>query len=378
MEFGIFVQGHLPQHRVDADPEGAEHGAITNEVELVKVADGSNWKYVWATEHHFLTEYSHISANEVFLGYLAACTQRIHLGSGIFNVTPPVNHPARVDERFAMLDHLSDGRFEFATGRGSSSTEQQGFGITEHEQTQVLYDSVIGEFAKMWASDDYAHDGPEWSMPGRSVLPKPWHKPHPAMWVAAGSPGTYAKAGERGLGVLGFNVGSVLALEPHVTAYKEAVRSAEPVGAFVNDNVMITGTLICHEDGHRARELACSMGLGYLQSNVFRYLDTFPKPPEVPDWPALVPEPTMDDIDWRIAEGYLVCGDPDECAAQIAAYADIGVDQLSFGAPLDLGLAGAARSLDLFGREVIPRFDRDPTHSTTRQREAASALVAGG
>src|SRR6187397_611456 len=130
MEFGIFVQGYTPGFRQDVDPD-AEHHALMNELELVKAADAAGFKYVWATEHHFLTEYSHLSANEVFLGYLAASTERIHLGSGIFNITPPVNHPARVAERVALLDHLSEGRFEFGMGRGSSTTEQQGFGIED-------------------------------------------------------------------------------------------------------------------------------------------------------------------------------------------------------------------------------------------------------
>ena len=112
MEFGIFVQGYTPQFRRDVDPE-AEHHALMNELELVQAADRAGFKYVWATEHHFLDEYSHLSANEVFLGYLASCTERIHLGSGIFNPLPQVNHPAKVAEKVAMLDHLSGGRVEF-------------------------------------------------------------------------------------------------------------------------------------------------------------------------------------------------------------------------------------------------------------------------
>src|SRR4051794_31641338 len=109
MEFGIFVQAHLPESEQQADPRGAEHTRLIGEVEVAQLADATGWKYLWATEHHFLTEYSHLSANEVFLGYVAALTERIHIGSGIFNIPPPVNHPARVAERVAMLDHLSGG-----------------------------------------------------------------------------------------------------------------------------------------------------------------------------------------------------------------------------------------------------------------------------
>ena len=127
MEFGLFCGGYVPKALSDANPD-AEHDRIMSELRLCEVADQNHWKYAWFTEHHFLTEYSHISANEVLMPYLAGRTEQIHVGSGIINVTPPVNHPARVAERVAMLDGLSKGRFEFGVGRGSSSTEQRGFG----------------------------------------------------------------------------------------------------------------------------------------------------------------------------------------------------------------------------------------------------------
>src|SRR5215467_14025470 len=118
MEFGIFNSLYLPRMLRERDPEHAEQKRLMDEVEWVKAADRAGFKYTWATEHHFLTEYSHLSANESFLAYLAGVTDRIHLGSGIFNITPPVNHPARVAERVAMIDHLSEGRMEFGVGRG--------------------------------------------------------------------------------------------------------------------------------------------------------------------------------------------------------------------------------------------------------------------
>jgi alkanesulfonate monooxygenase SsuD/methylene tetrahydromethanopterin reductase-like flavin-dependent oxidoreductase (luciferase family) len=134
MEFGIFLQGHVPHRRLEEDPD-FEHTSFMNDVELAKAADRAGFKYVWVSEHHFLEEYSHLSASEIFLAYLAGVTERIHLGSGIFNITPPVNHPVRVAERVAMLDHLSDGRFEFGTGRGAGSREVTGFDIPETDFT---------------------------------------------------------------------------------------------------------------------------------------------------------------------------------------------------------------------------------------------------
>jgi alkanesulfonate monooxygenase SsuD/methylene tetrahydromethanopterin reductase-like flavin-dependent oxidoreductase (luciferase family) len=193
------------------------------------------------------------------------------------------------------------------------------------------------------------------------------------MWVAAGNPPTYAKAARLGLGVLGFNVASIKEMEPMVTAYKDAVGEAEPVGAYVNDNVMITNGVVCLEDGKKAREVVEDMGLGRLQSLVYRYHDTFPKPPGIPVWPDTFPDPTPDDVEFRINEGYVLCGDPDEVLEQVKRYEGVGADQLVFGLPIDMPWSAAMETVRLFGEHVIPKMDPDPVHRTTRFRDAAAA-----
>jgi len=134
MEFGLFIQNYVPKGRRQNDPE-AEHHVIFEDLEAVIAADKAGFKFVWITEHHFLDEYSHLSANDVVAGYLAAKTERIHIGGGIFNPLPAVNHPAKLAERITYLDHVSNGRVEFGTGRGAGSHEILGFlqhlGITD-------------------------------------------------------------------------------------------------------------------------------------------------------------------------------------------------------------------------------------------------------
>ena len=188
MEFGLFIQGYTPRFRQAADPE-AEHHTFVNELAAVQAADRAGFKYVWVTEHHFLDEYSHLSANDVVLGYLAHATERIHIGSGIFNPLPTVNHPAKVAERVAMLDHLSNGRFEFGTGRGAGSHEILGFlpGMHDLTGTREIWEDVIGEFPKMWLQDTYeGYDGKFWSLPPRKILPKPYGKRAPGDVVRGG------------------------------------------------------------------------------------------------------------------------------------------------------------------------------------------------
>ena len=378
MEFGLFVQAHVPQHEVAADPAGAEHSRLMRELELAEACDRSGWKYVWSVEHHFLEEYSHLSASEIMLPYIAARTKRIHVGSAIYNITPPVNHPARIAERVAMLDHLSEGRFEFGTGRGSSSTEFKGFGIPDGETTRAMYDEALPQILRMWKEESYSYEGRFFSMPERKVLPRPYTKPHPPIWVACGSPSTFEKAGRLGLGALCFSLGSPSDFAPLIATYKQAIRHAEPVGDYVNDNVACVTALVCLPDGRAARDVALTMGGSYHTSLVFRYLDTFPRPAGVPAWPALIPEPTREQLEARIRDGQRVVGDPNECARAVKLYADIGCDQLIFGVlastqPQEIAL----QSVTLFGREVIPRFDHDPIHSTVRMREAAMKAATG-
>ena len=374
MEFGVFIQMFTPQFRREKDPD-AEHHALMNDLEIVQAADRAGFKYVWVTEHHFLDEYSHLSANDVVLGWLAHATERIHLGSGIFNPLAQVNHPAKVAERVAMLDHLSGGRFEFGTGRGAGSHEILGFlhrdGITDTSATREMWEETIGEFSKMWLQDEYeGFEGKWWSLPPRKILPKPLKKPHPPMWYAAGNTSSYAMAAHKGLGVLGFSVGSIDELAPVMDAYKKEIPNAEPVGAFVNDNIMVTTTAFVDEDRETAFQNAVNSAMPYLQTNVYRYHDTFPHPDWVPPWPAVLPDFTREQVEDMASVG-LVCGTPDEALEQCRRWEAAGADQLVFGT----GMQEHDQMLEtirLIGEHVIPKIDKDPVHRTTRQREAAA------
>jgi alkanesulfonate monooxygenase SsuD/methylene tetrahydromethanopterin reductase-like flavin-dependent oxidoreductase (luciferase family) len=374
MEFGVFIQMFTPQFRRDQDPD-AEHHALMNDLAVVQAADQAGFKYVWVTEHHFLDEYSHLSANDVVLGWLAHATTRIHLGSGIFNPLAQVNHPAKVAERVAMLDHLSNGRFEFGTGRGAGSHEILGFlhrdGITDTTATREMWEETIGEFSKMWLQDEYqGFEGKWWSLPPRKILPKPLHKPHPPMWYAAGNTSSYAMAAHKGLGVLGFSVGAIDELAPVMEAYKKEIPNAEPVGAYVNDNIMVTTTAFVNEDRETAYQNAVGSAMPYLQSNVYRYHDTFPHPDWVPPWPGVIPDFTREQVNDMAAVG-LVCGTPDEALEQCRRWEAAGADQLVFGT----GMQEHDQMLEtvrLIGEHVIPKIDKDPVHRTTRQREAAA------
>src|SRR5918911_1481204 len=139
MKFGIFYEHQLPR------PWGpdAERGLLHDALEQVELADRLGFDHVWEVEHHFLEEYSHSSAPEVFLAAASQRTRRIRLGHGIVLLPLGYNHTARVAERIASLDLLSDGRVDFGTGESSSEVELGGFGVdraTKREQWSEALD----------------------------------------------------------------------------------------------------------------------------------------------------------------------------------------------------------------------------------------------
>ena len=121
MKFGLFYEHQIPKPRDQEqwDPD-AEHKMMKNALDQIELADSIGFDYVFEVEHHFLEEYSHSSAPEVFLAAASQRTKNIRLGHGIVLMPPRYNHPARVAERISTLDLVSDGRVEFGTGESAS------------------------------------------------------------------------------------------------------------------------------------------------------------------------------------------------------------------------------------------------------------------
>jgi alkanesulfonate monooxygenase SsuD/methylene tetrahydromethanopterin reductase-like flavin-dependent oxidoreductase (luciferase family) len=187
-----------------------------------------------------------------------------------------------------------------------------------------------------------------------------------------GSSPTFEKAGRHGIGALGFNFSPIHEMRPMIEAYKKGIAECtEPVGRYINDNVMLTNGVLCFSDEKRAREIATRQNRGYLYSLVCLYHDTFPKPDWAPVWPEPPIRLNADMVGGAIASGSLLCGTPEQICEQLKIYETTGVDQVAFGFPNDLSHDEALECIELFGREVIPEFDKDPVHSTDHYRATA-------
>ena len=219
MKFGIFYELQLPRPWGVDDERQLYQNALTQ----VELADRLGYDYAWEVEHHFLEEYSHSPAPEVFLGAASQRTKNIRLGHGIVQLT--TNPPQRVAERIACLDLVSNGRVEFGTGESASITELGGFG-RDMETKREVWEDAIRCIIPMFQDKGVELDTKWHKMPMRNVLPKPVQKPHPPLWVACSQLETIEMAGRRGLGALGFQFLSADAAHAWVHAYYNASSSS--------------------------------------------------------------------------------------------------------------------------------------------------------
>ncbi|MHC2403224.1 alkanesulfonate monooxygenase SsuD/methylene tetrahydromethanopterin reductase-like flavin-dependent oxidoreductase (luciferase family) [Bradyrhizobium barranii subsp. barranii] len=166
MKFGIFYELQLPRPWVAGD----ELKLYQNALSQMELADKLGYDHAWVVEHHFLEEYSHSPSPESFLAAASQRTKNIRLGHGILQLT--TNHPARVAERVAVLDLLSNGRCEFGMGESASITELTPFGRDMETKKEVFEEAVQAIFP-MFKDAGSEHHGKYFDIPLRNVVPKP-------------------------------------------------------------------------------------------------------------------------------------------------------------------------------------------------------------
>src|SRR4051794_26515997 len=246
MQFGVFYEHQLPKPWSEDD----EFRLLRDALDQVELADRLGFDYAWEVEHHFLDEYSHSSAPEVFLAAAAARTRRIRLGHGIRQVIPKYNHPARTAEGLATLDLISDGRVDFGIGEGATRLELHGFDIPAKQKRAMALEAAE-QIANMMVLDPYpGYTSETFSMPCRNVLPKPRQKPHPPMWMACTNRDTIKVAARNGLGALAFSFVDPDEAKTWSSIYYEIIKSDEcvPLGHAVNANLAMVSAFAISED----------------------------------------------------------------------------------------------------------------------------------
>jgi natural product biosynthesis luciferase-like monooxygenase protein len=206
MRFGMLHLFENPVHKT-------EHEIIGEQMELMRAADDLGWDSVWPAEHHF-TEYGYCASPALSLAALAAQTKRVRLGTGV--VVLPLNHPLRVAEDYAFLDHLSGGRVDLGVGRGYQPLEFERYGV-EQTDTRGMFHEALDAIRQAWTKGRVNLEGEHYRFRDVPVRPAPVQTPHPPIWMAALSAETFELAGRYGLNLL---YGSVFGLSPDLATQR--------------------------------------------------------------------------------------------------------------------------------------------------------------
>jgi alkanesulfonate monooxygenase SsuD/methylene tetrahydromethanopterin reductase-like flavin-dependent oxidoreductase (luciferase family) len=370
MKFGIFYEHQLPKPW----DEESEYRLLHESLDQIELADSLGYHYAWEVEHHFLEEYSHSAAPEVFLGAASQRTKNIRLGHGIIQLT--TNHPARVAERVSTLDLVSNGRVELGLGEASSTTELHPFGRRFRDKREV-WEEAVQAVIPMFGDARTEHHGKYFDLPLRNVIPKPRQKPHPPLWVACSQRDTIGYCGRLGMGALSFQF--VSAEEAHAwvsTYYNNFTKRFSPLADYqTNPNIAVVGGFMCCPTDEEA--LVKADGWTFF-AWALRYYGT-----HVPG-----AEGTTDNL-WeeyqafrrtpqfeKMHSGGLI-GSPETIRQKLRKFEASHVDQVVL-----INQAGRNEhkdicdSLELFAREVMPEFvEREPEHQAWKQAVLAGDIV---
>ncbi len=375
MKFGIFYEHQLPRPW----SEGVELKLFQDALEQVELADQLGIEYAWEVEHHFLEEYSHSSAPDVFL---AACSQRtrhIRLGHGIRQVIPGYNHPALTAEVIATLDLVSNGRVDFGTGESSAILELGGFGVDVAAKRRA-YLEATEQICNMLAMDPYpGFEGEFFSMPCRNIVPKPVQLPHPPLWVACSNRETIKMAARLGMGALCFAFTDPADAKHWVDEYYDIIRSDQcvPIGRAVNADIAMVTSFSVHPDKQEAI-LRGKQGFDFFRyalANLYIFGEHTPGRTNI--WEQFEKDQANPALSMLPDDGQLGgIGTPDDLRSHLEAFEATGVDQVIF-----IQQAGLNRhehiceSIELFGSDVLPGFKERSLDARKRKDEELAPFI---
>lgn len=374
MKFGIFYEHQLPRPW----EEGSEQRLFQEALDQIEYADSIGIDYVWEVEHHFLEEYSHSSAPEVFLAAASQRTKRMRLGHGVIQTSPAYNHPARIAERLATLDLVSNGRVDFGSGESSSEAELGGFGI-DPEVKRAMWEEGLRVAVRCMSEAPFTgHAGEFVTMPPRNVVPKPVQKPHPPLWLACSRKDTIHFAAQHGMGALAFAFADPEEAKHWVDDYYATLASeGVPIGDAVNPNLACVTTFMCHEDEQvaLARGLEGANFFGYSLAHYYIFGRHQPGVTDVwseygdrrrehgfdPDAVSMA-EANAERLGAKVVSGDQTglrgaIGTPDQVREYLRRYEECGIDQviLCFQAGKNRH-EHIMESLELLARDVLPEF----------------------
>jgi alkanesulfonate monooxygenase SsuD/methylene tetrahydromethanopterin reductase-like flavin-dependent oxidoreductase (luciferase family) len=359
MKFSLFYEIQVPRPW----DEGKEHAAFKEALEQIELADKVGFDGVWEVEHHFTEEYSHSSAPEVVLSAAAARTKRIRIGHGIAQLT--TNPPQRIAERVSTLDHISDGRVNLGLGESGSDLELAPFG-RDKQNKRAVFEDGLKAIVPMMTEEVAEYHGPYYDFPPRCVLPKPYQKPHPPMWVACTQLDTIIYTAQLGLGALGFQfVGPEMAKAWVHAYYNNWTKHQKPIANYqTNAGIALVSMFQCAPTDEEAQRR--SDGFAFFEYSVRHYANL--------EGPRRNGDLWGEFLQWkddRIKSGKGlprgatsgIIGSPKKLRERLKKYQASNIDEVMLFAQVGGNShENIMESIELFAKEVMPEFQDDPAH----------------
>ena len=336
MRFGLF---HTVQWRKGESQRDRYRQAIAQAVHAEEIG----FDTVWLTEHHFA---GHALTGDTFalLAHLAALTTRIRLGTAV--AVLPYHNPIKLAESATILDHLSDGRFEFGIGRGYQWMEYHALGIDMAEADERFAES-IDVITRAFATDaPITHHGKYWTFEDMHLQPRPYQQPHPPIWLATTSERGFRRCVDNDWGVMIPQGRSIEQVDDFLSLYRDILAAAGR--PYDPAKVLLARALYCAPDDDTAWADAEIPYRHFLEGG--RRLAA---PPDASSGHS-------NPFDTESLRQSAVFGGPDECTDYLRNINNIGIENVIFFVHLgELPHEKIIRSMDLFAQQVMPRLITD-------------------
>jgi alkanesulfonate monooxygenase SsuD/methylene tetrahydromethanopterin reductase-like flavin-dependent oxidoreductase (luciferase family) len=347
MQFGIF--GSAQAHSGDLGPETGQ--GFRDYLDYACEAEALGFHSSFLVEHHF-TGWNQVSATLTLQTALAMRTTRLRLGTAV--IVLPWHNPVLLAEQAATLDLISAGRLDLGIGKGYRHNEFAGFRIPIGEAESRFEESVELMIKAFVSRERFSHRGRFWQFDDIVVEPPPYQKPHPPLWVAAGSDASIRKAARRGFNLILDQYASPDQLGQRIALYR-AERQAAGHG-FHPMMVAVARQLYVAKDkteGAAALQRAAQhtqrtvdvarLPGGKAGSHVLSY--TAP----------------------GATEANALYDTADNICRMLEAHREVGVEYVL------LTMQGGAEQLRRVAREIIPAFAARPDRASASKRQPASS-----
>src|SRR6267142_4701213 len=239
MRFGLFGSAQARRGVPDVDSGAGFREFVENNVE----AEALGYHSTFIVEHHF-TGFGQISATLNLLTWVGARTTTLRLGTAV--IVLAWHNPVLLAEQVATLDLLSGGRVDFGIGKGYRYNEFAGFCVPM-EEADARFDECLEVMTRAWTSDaPWSHRGQYWQFEDVAVEPPTAQKPHPPLWMGAGSPASIKKVAAQGYKLLLDQYASFEEIAERIALFKSEVeargRTFDPMSVGVTRSINVVMT----------------------------------------------------------------------------------------------------------------------------------------